>query len=420
MLSALALARDIDTGRRSPAAVLAMARDAIAAQEPTIRAFAYLQPDPTVGAVASRLRGLPVALKDNIDTCDMPTTYGSPAYAGYVPRVDAAIAVMARRAGATLVGKTVSTEFAYFTPGPTRNPANPEHTPGGSSSGSAAAVAAGMVPVALGSQTAGSIIRPAAYCGVTGFKPSFKLAPALGLKPFAWSLDTVGYFAKSVADVAFATGAIVDRDLRVDAGPPSPPRLALIRTHLWPQASPAMQVALERAAKAAEAAGAKVVEIVLPPLFEDAWRAQITIMGYESARALGHEIEHHRAHLSGRLTTLLDEGLVIPAETYDEARRTANRARKAMTDLLADSDAILTPSAPGSAPAGIAATGDPMFNRLWTLLGMPCINVTGLRDHAGLPLGIQIVGRFGRDKAALEAALFLETALTRIDPQITT
>jgi Asp-tRNA(Asn)/Glu-tRNA(Gln) amidotransferase A subunit family amidase len=418
MLSALALARAIEAGHCTPADALAQSQAAIAAQEPTIRAFAHLKDAPVVGAATSRLRGLPVALKDNIDTCDMPTTCGSPAYAGYVPRVDAAVAVMARRAGATLIGKTVSTEFAYFTPGPTRNPANPAHTPGGSSSGSAAAVAAGMVPVALGSQTAGSIIRPASYCGVTGFKPSFKLVPSLGLKPFAWSLDTVGFFAKSVADVAFAASAITERDLRVDAGLPSAPRLTIIRTHLWSQASPAMQTALEHAAKAAEAAGARIVDVVLPPLFEDVWRAQFTVMGYEAARALGHEFDHHRDLLSPKLAGLLDDGLRIAAETYDEARRTANRARKAMTDILADSDAILTPSAPGAAPAGIEATGDPMFNRLWTLLGMPCINVTGLRDLSGLPLGVQIVGRFGRDRAALEAAHFLETALTCIDPEI--
>jgi Asp-tRNA(Asn)/Glu-tRNA(Gln) amidotransferase A subunit family amidase len=426
MLSALDLARRMEAGTLSPKALIDEVAAAVARSDTLIRAFTHLDlsaaravADQIGEALAvSRLRGLPVAVKDNIDTADMPTSYGSAIFAGHRPAADAAIVCQIRRAGGLIVGKTVSTEFAYFTPGPTRNPANPEHTPGGSSSGSAAAVAAGMVPVALGSQTAGSIIRPAAYCGVTGYKPSFKLLPMVGVKAFAWSLDTIGFFARGVADVAFAAGAIADRDLRVDGGTPSAPRIALVRSHLWPQAGADGKAALERAARAAQAAGARVTDLVLPPLFEDAYRAQTTVMGYEAYRALADEYDRHGERLSPRLRQMLHDGGDISADAYDDARRTANRARKALADLMVDTDAILTLSAPGAAPAGIAATGDPMFNRLWTLLGAPCINVTGLRTTTGLPLGVQVVGRFGRDKAALEAALFIEVALGRADPEI--
>src|SRR6185437_9118045 len=197
------------------------------------------------------LRGLPVAFKDIFDTADFPTQYGSPIYTGYRPRADATAVALTRRAGGNIIGKTVTTEFASLVPSSTRNPRNAAHTPGGSSSGSAAAVAAAMVPIAFGTQTAGSVIRPAAFCGVTGFKPSYRLIPMVGVKDVAWHLDTAGLFGAGVADVAFAAAAILDRDLRVDGVSPSAPRIALVRTHLWGQASAAMQNAVESAARIA-------------------------------------------------------------------------------------------------------------------------------------------------------------------------
>jgi Asp-tRNA(Asn)/Glu-tRNA(Gln) amidotransferase A subunit family amidase len=418
MLSALDLARRIEAGELTPAAVIEQCAEAIAAREGEIGAFVVHDIDAARrGAeLADRhapLHGLPVGVKDIFDTFDFPTEYGSPIYAGHRPKSDASIVALTRRAGGVVLGKTVTTEFAILNPAGTRNPRNLAHTPGGSSSGSAAAVAAGMLPIAFGTQTAGSTIRPAAFCGVAGFKPSFRLLPAVGVKCVSWSLDTIGLFAAGVADVAFAAAAISGRDLRVEAKTDSAPAMALVRTHLWPQASEDMQAAVEWAARAAASAGARVKELVLPPIFEDAFQAQITIQEYETFRALAFEFDHHRDRLSALLRGNMEKAAAIDAASYDEARRTTRRARQAFVELMADTDAILTPSAPGAAPEGLAATGNPMFNRLWTLLGAPCVNVPGLTDPTGLPLGVQIVGRFARDKAALQAAAFLQDALAR-------
>ena len=418
MLSALDLARRVEGGELTPRAVVELCADAIAARENEVSAFVAHDldaarrsaADPHVAAAP--LRGLPIAFKDIYDTADFPTQYGSPIYAGYRPRADATAVALARRAGGIVIGKTVTTEFASLVPSPTRNPYNSAHTPGGSSSGSAAAVAAAMVPMAFGTQTAGSVIRPAAFCGVAGFKPSYRLIPLVGVKPVSWHLDTGGVFGAGIADVAFAAGAIVDRDLRVDRAVPSAPRVALVRSHLWPQASAAMRNAVETAARIAEAAGAKVTDVTLPTLLEDAWAAQFVIQDYETFRATAFEYDRHRDAISKQLREQLDRAAAITADEYDAARRTASRGRQVLADTMADHDVILTPSAPGAAPRGLGATGDPAFNRLWTLMGAPCANVPGLYENE-LPLGVQIVGRFGRDHALLEAALFLERAIAR-------
>jgi Asp-tRNA(Asn)/Glu-tRNA(Gln) amidotransferase A subunit family amidase len=307
----------------------------------------------------------------------------------------------------------VTTEFASLQPAGTRNPRNLAHTPGGSSSGSAAAVAAGFVPIAFGSQTGGSVIRPAAYCGVTGFKPSFRLLPTVGMKAYAWSLDTVGVFAAGVEDVAFAAAAVSGRDLRIDREASMAPSVALVRTHHWPEASGEMQAAVERAARAAADAGAKVTEVTLPEIFEETSRCHRIIQDFEAYRALAYEYDRARAELGPMLTAQLAKAADIRPELYDEARRTTRRARQAFADLMAKTDVILTPSAPGAAPYGLESTGHPTFNRLWTLLGPPCINVTGLADTSGLPLGIQVVGRFARDRTALLAARFVAAAIAR-------
>src|SRR5215475_1568818 len=250
MLSALDLARRIEAGELTPAAVLDKCAEVIAAREDAIGAFIALDvegaqrraQDPAIAA--GPLRGLPVGVKDILDTIDFPTGYGTTFHAGHRAASDAALVSMIRRAGGIIVGKTVTTELAHQRPGKTRNPHNPAHTPGGSSSGSAAAVAAGMVPVAVGSQTGGSVIRPAAYCGVVGFKPSYKLLPTVGMKCFSWHLDTAGLFAAGVGDVAFAAAAITGRDLRVDAGARAAPNILLLRTHIWNQASEDMRGAV--------------------------------------------------------------------------------------------------------------------------------------------------------------------------------
>jgi len=416
MLSALDLARRIEGGELKPRAVVELCAEAIAAREQEIGAFVALDLDAARHAAeeprlaSAPLHGLPVAFKDIFDTADFPTQYGSPIYTGHRPRADATAVALTRRAGGIVIGKTVTTEMASLVPSATRNPHNLAHTPGGSSSGSAAAIAAAMVPIAFGTQTAGSVIRPAAFCGVAGFKPSYRLIPLVGVKDVAWHLDTAGLFGAGIADVAFAAAAILDRDLRVDRTAPAAPRIALVRSHLWPQASAAMRNAVESAARIAEAAGAKVADVTLPPLLEDAYEAQFTIQDYEVFRALAFEYDRHRDAIGQQLRVQLDRAAAVSADEYDAARRIGSRARQVLADTMAGHDAILTPSAPGAAPAGLSSTGDPAFNRLWTLMGAPCLNVPGFYDNE-LPLGIQIVGRFGRDKAALEAALFVERAI---------
>lgn len=421
MLSALDLAQKVEAGTIKPIDIVEQCAAAIAAREDEVGAFTYLDlegarklaREDAARLAAATLRGLPVGLKDIYDTADMPTEYGSAAYKGHRPASDASTVTMLRRAGGIMLGKTVTTEFAHQQTGKTRNPHNLEHTPGGSSSGSAAAVAASMVPIATGSQTAGSVIRPGAYCGVAAFKPSYKLLPTIGVKCYAWSLDTVGLYGAGVADVAFATAAMSGRDLRVDRAAPSAPRVALVRTHIWADASADMQNAVEQTARALEAAGASVKDVTLPPLLEDAWRAHKVIILHEAARSYAFEYDNKRDLLGPKTVAMLDEAATVSVDAYDDARRISTRARLALADLMRDFDVILTPSAPGAAPHGINATGQAIFNLLWTLMGTPCVNVPGLSDASGMPLGVQIVGRFGRDRAALEAALFTERAIGR-------
>ena len=319
---------------------------------------------------------------------------------------------MIRRAGGTLIGKTVTTEFAHLDPGKTRNPQNLAHTPGGSSSGSAAGVAAGFFPIATGTQTGGSVIRPASFCGVAGFKPSYRLLPTVGMKCVSWHLDTAGLFAASVADVAFAAAAISERDLRVDGRTPASPRIGVLREQPWPSASDDMIAALDNTARAASAANARVRDIKLTA----GPRRRIPRARAPSRptrrRARSPPNTNAPATSSPRACSNWSRaGFAISADAYDDARRTASQARRALADLMADVDVILSPSAPGAAPKGLTSTGSSTFNRLWTLMGTPCVNVPGLADLAGLPLGMQVIGRFGSDRATLEAALFVEFLL---------
>ncbi|MGA3139018.1 MAG: amidase [Xanthobacteraceae bacterium] len=420
MLSVLDLVRRLDAGKTKPRAIIELCAETIAAREPEIGAFVALDIEAARKAAdeprlsSSLLRGLPIGAKDIYDTADLPTQYGSPIYAGYRPRADAAAVSLARRAGGIVLGKTATTEFASLVPAATRNPRNLAHTPGGSSSGSAAAVAAAMLPVAFGSQTAGSVIRPASFCGVAGFKPSYRLIPTVGMKCYAWHLDTVGLFAANVADVAYAATAITERPLRVDEKAPAAPRIGLLRTHLWSKASAAMHAAIDTAARAAEANGATVTDLEMPEILQEAYRAQFIIQDFEAFRSLAYEYDNHRDQIGPPLREQLDRAAAITVENYDAARGTASRARRSLGDFMRDVDVILTPSAPGAAPHGLGFTGDPAFNRLWTLMGTPCVNVPGLSDGE-LPLGVQIVGDFGCDRGALEAALFVERAIARKD-----
>ena len=419
MLSALTLARAIELGETTPAQVVELCAEAIARREGEVGAFATLDLESARAAAAmpglkdKPMRGLPVALKDIYDTADMPTEYGSTIYAGHRPKYDASLVALIRRAGGTLIGKTITTEFAHLDPGKTKNPHNLAHTPGGSSSGSAAGVAAGFFPIATGSQTGGSVIRPAAYCGVAGFKPSYRLLPTGGMKCVSWHLDTAGVFAASVADAAFAAAAMSDRDLRVDGRAPSSPRIGVLRDQPWPAASEDMMAALDNVVRAASSANARVRDIKLTPVLAGAYRAHTTIQAYEAARSLASEYERSKDKLAKGIRELVEAGFAVSAEAYDDARNTSTKARRALNDLMADVDVILSPSAPGAAPKGLSSTGSSTFNRLWTLMGTPCVNVPGIADPNGLPLGMQVIGRFGSDRATLEAALFVEALTAR-------
>ncbi len=416
MLQALDLARRIEAGELGPADVVDLCAKAIAARETDVCAFAALdvararRKAQEPGLAARPLRGLPVGVKDILDTVDFPTEYGTPIYQGNQPRADAALVALIRRAGGILLGKMVTTELAFLNPSKTHNPHDVTRSPGGSSAGSAAGVAAGMLPVTVGTQTGGSVIRPASYCGVAAFKPSYRLLPMAGIKPFAVYLDTAGLFAARVVDVAFAAAAITGRDLRVDQAAPAAPHIAIARTNVWGEASRDMQGALERAAKIAQAAGARVSEPAWPPLLTEAFHAHAIIQDYEAYRTLAFEYDNHRDALSPILRGTLDKAAAITPDAYDAARRTTKRARQALADFMGDIDVLLTPSAPSAAP-GPDTTGPAIFNRLWTLMGTPCVNVPGLDDARGMPLGVQIVGRFGRDRDALLAARFLEEAI---------
>lgn len=417
MLSASALAQAIRSGRLTPADVATLCAEAIRAQEAEIRAFAAVDLDALIanaGAPGLRdkpLAGLPVGVKDVLDTRDFVTERGSPLYAGYRPVTDATVVRMAVRAGGLIAGKTATTEFAFMKPAPTRNPRRPSHTPGGSSAGSAAAVAAGMLPIALGTQTGGSVIRPASFCGVTGYKPSFKLVPVLGLKVFSWSLDTIGFFGAHVADVAFAAGAITGRDLALDT-PSEAPHIAVVKTARAFEATEDSHNALDAAVLAAERRGARITVLDLPAEVEAANDAHGVIQGYESALAFADEWDHSRDQLSDMLRDYIDESMQIAPEHYDAARRVARRARNALADALSGFDGVLTFSATGEAPAGLGSTGTHVFNRLWTLVGTPCVSVAGLHGASGMPVGVQVVGRFARDKATLNLARFIERAVT--------
>ncbi|RMX04278.1 amidase [Corticibacter populi] len=366
------------------------------------------------------LHGLPIGVKDLMDTSDMPTTYGSPIYAGYRPAVDAACVAMARSAGAVIMGKTVTTEFATFQPGPTRNPRAPlsvPRTPGGSSSGSAAAVAAGMVPVAFGTQTAGSIIRPAAYCGVVGYKPTHGTLPLAGIKPLSPSLDTVGALARSVDDAAFFVGTLARLPLPslapLPQGRPSVARLrvALCHTPYWDRATGDTRQALATAARLLEHHGARLTDLSLPAHFSALNTAQIDIMAYEAAAAFAPERRTAADRFSSAFAAVLAQGQSIDGEHYFGARIEAHRARHALDAMFADFDVILAPSTEGVAPEGLQGTGDPVFNRMWTLLGNPCVHVPVGAGQDGMPVGVTLVGRAFRDTQLLAAAHALECSL---------
>jgi len=392
----------------------------IGARESAIHAWAFLDPERArgqahvldAGPVRGPLHGLPIGVKDIIDTADMPTAYGSPIYTWHRPAWDAAVVAAARAAGAVVLGKTMSTEFATFSPAATVNPRDFAHTPGGSSSGSAAAVADDMVPLAFGTQTVGSIIRPASFCGVVGYKPSFGTLSRAGVKPLAETLDTVGSIARTVADAALFVGALTGRRELVQL--PEAPRLrvGLCRTHDWNQTRPEVGEAMEAAARAVSAAGALVTEVELPPSFAGLGEVHGDVFGYEIGRNLAHEHAAHAVRLSPRLRELLDASLHVTAERYDRARVQARSCRMAFAGTMDECHVLITPSTTGEAPEGLESTGNPVMNRVWTLLHVPCVTIPVARGPSGMPVGLQVVGRFADDARTLAAAQWIQERMT--------
>lgn len=415
-LTATAALAAIRAGRLSAGALMDACLDRIAAREPAIRAFAWIDPEQARRAAAAAgqgpLAGIPIGVKDVIDTADLPSQYGSPIWAGHRPRSDSACVAAARAAGAVVIGKTVSTEFATRHPGPTANPANVKHTPGGSSSGSAAGVAAGFFPIAFGTQTAGSIVRPAAYCGVVGFKPSYGTLHRAGMKVMSESLDTIGVMARSVADCALAMAAMTGGDYGApETRAPRAPRLALVMGPSAHEAAPETLALMERAAEACRRAGATVTPVSLPEVFTAAYAAHPTVMNAESAEALGWELAHARAQMSPVLQERMDWGRAQGAAALAAGRAACAAARAAFPAAIEGFDAVLTPAAPGEAPEGLGWTGDPAFNTLWTLLHGPCVSVPAGVGPKGLPLGVQVAGRIGEDAAVLGWAEWVRAAL---------
>ncbi|MGD9615840.1 MAG: amidase [Alphaproteobacteria bacterium] len=419
-LSAAALARLIEAGELTAEIVVRSCLDRIRDRDPVVRAWAWLDPEQALDAARAcdrsggrgLLKGVPFGIKDIFDTPDMPSGYGSPIYTGCRPSFDASAASLPRAAGAVLIGKTVTTEFANRHPGPTGHPKNPMHTPGGSSSGSATAVADFMVPLAIGTQTGGSVIRPAAYCGVVGFKPSFGLFPPAGMHPNTESLDTVGTMARSVEDTALFRAALMAVPYEPPHMPERPPRLALCRTMHWDRAEKEGRVVLEDAAARLRTAGAEVIESELPAACADISETQRRHSAYEAPRVHAPELRRHAALLSGDLIDgKIAEGRELRLDDFRRAWRRADEARRAANDWAGGFDAILTLPAPGQAPKGLGSTGSAVFNALWTVLYMPCLTLPAGEGPDELPVGIQLVGGRHDDARLLDVGLWVERAL---------
>lgn len=435
-LSATQAAQAIRSGELSAEALVRSCLERITAQEPTVRAWESLDAEGAIAAArqldaqAPRgpLHGVPVGIKDVIDTRDLPTRHHSPLYRDHRPSADADVVLRARQAGLILLGKTTTQEFA--TRGelpPTRNPHSPAHTPGGSSGGSAAAVASLMVPLAISTQTAGSIVRPASYCGIVGFKPSFGAIGMAGVKSLVPSCDTLGIHARSVGDAALALAVLSDRG-GIDESAPEPQaalRIGIWRGPHWALAEPASRWAMQTATQRLQQAGFSLPDMHVPAAFEALADAHDTISDYEARRALADEWLHRRDGLSAGVRAKLQRGETIAEAAYRRALDVAQQCRAACADIFEHCDCLITPSTPGTAPLFDAQdTGSAVFNKLWTTLGLPCISVPmpwfapdALPSRepapAPLPIGIQLVAPHGCDALLLHAA---ERALQALNP----
>jgi Asp-tRNA(Asn)/Glu-tRNA(Gln) amidotransferase A subunit family amidase len=434
-LSALAAARAIADGSLTSRALTEACLARIAGHEPDVGAWQFLDPDyaraqanacdasQRAGRLLGPLHGVPVGLKDIIDTADMPTENGTVLCAGRRPAHDATVVSRLRAAGAVILGKTVTTELAVAHPGKTRHPVDPTRTPGGSSSGSAAAVADHMCPLALGTQTNGSVIRPASFCGVVGFKPTHGLISRAGVLLQSRTLDHVGVFARDVADVALIGDVLAgydeqDADTRIGAAPgllqsaisktKSPPGFAFVRTPVWGEADDATRSAVVRLV---EALGDRAAEIALPDGFALAHGTLKTIMEAEQAFNYDQFWQRGRDRISATLCAMIERGQSVTAVEWHQAVSTARTLRRSLEPWFDHYDAILTPAATGEAPVGLQHTGSPTFCTIWSLLGLPALSLPFLQGPAGLPLGVQLVGRRGEDARLLKAAAWLAAHL---------
>lgn len=430
-LSATELAAAIARGAVSAVQVAQSCLARVDAAEPTIGAFAHLDPEHvlaqaraldearTHGRPMGPLHGLPVGIKDIIDTADYPTECGSAVMTGRRPLRDASVVARLRAAGAVIFGKTVTTEVAYRHPGKTHNPHDPERTPGGSSSGSAAAVAAAMLPLAIGSQTAGSIIRPASYCGVFGMKPSHGLIGRSGVLLHSHKLDHLGVYARTLDDIALIMDTVAghdpdDPDSRAVASPafvrttfeptPATPTLAFVRTPMWDKADPEMRDAFD---ELVGALGDCVHPLDLPEPFAAAWEAHRVIMMTDMAHRHAELVARGGEANSEALRQQVANGQAVPAVTYLAALADARRYAAGLAEVFEYYDAILTPAATGVAPKGLEWTGDPVFNALWTLTGLPAISLPLLQGENDMPIGVQVVGAMGHDARLLRTANWL-------------
>lgn len=407
------LARRLSDGTLSSETLVEDCLARIAARDETVRAWTHLDSERALAEARARdhetprspLHGIPFGIKDNIETADLPTEYGSPIYRGHRPAADAAVVAQLRAAGAVILGKTATAEFATFTPTTTTHPLDPGRSPGGSSSGSAAAVADGMVPAALGTQTMGSVIRPAAYCGIIAMKPSFGAISRIGVKILAESLDTIGFFCGDIDDAALLLGVLARYDEDVAAAkPPGRLRVGIFANPYEDQLEPAMRDAVAATGERLAAAGAEVRAIAEPSLCVAAVDAHWAITHFEMGASLADEWQRHGELLSPRLAQIVKDGMVWPRNDYLEALATAARTRDWAAGVFADVDVLIDAAAPGEAPLGLESTGDPLFNRLWTLLGLPVLTLPAATGPSELPLGIQLIGPFNGDAGLIATA----------------
>ncbi len=419
-LTATAMRAAIGAGKLDAETLLRACLSRIQERDKDVRAWVHVdRNDSSARAVSldrlarnQPLHGIPVGIKDLIDTSTLPTGYGSLIYRDNRPKVDAACVKKLIAAGAIILGKTVTTEFAYFTPGPTHNPHLRGYTPGGSSSGSAAAVADFQVPIALGTQTAGSVIRPAAFCGVVGYKGTYGWTDMAGVKPLSPALDTLGVFCRAVADLDPVRRALTGAPVLGlgDANRP-PPRIAICRTPYWHEADAETHAMFERVVGRLIGAGAKVSAFDPDESWDGLNDAQLSIMMREAAAALARERTEHPKLLSERLREMLDDGDKVGIREETAAKALATKCRNRLAQVWRESDLVMAPAAPGAAPRGLERTGDPVFNRMWTLLGNPCIALPAGKAGNGLPLAIQLVGPHNEDNALIAHAAWIEAQL---------